>query len=240
MSENTATVKATETTETETVKPAPNADLENVALPTDLPEDDATALSMLEKLYGIFNKVTNRVREHRAHDKGDDVVNALLNDPEQYSQHPDLAEAIEKLSRAKEAVKKFTELTNTLAASIVAENSEDDFDVDKSRQDIQALRKEGTDLYKTVLAVFEFSDKVTIVKDDSGKVEDVVSEGAWGDALEKVSKFPNVRGTRGAAPAGNSETAKIREWANENGFTVSSRGRIQADVIAAYEAAHAE
>ncbi|ALJ21644.1 histone-like nucleoid-structuring protein Lsr2 [Microbacterium sp. No. 7] len=36
----------------------------------------------------------------------------------------------------------------------------------------------------------------------------------------------------------SSELAAIRAWASDNGFAVSSRGRIPANVIAAYEAAH--
>ncbi|GEE03837.1 protein lsr2 precursor [Gordonia spumicola] len=42
--------------------------------------------------------------------------------------------------------------------------------------------------------------------------------------------------TGGTRPAAN--TRVIREWANANGFTVSDRGRIPADVLAAYEAAN--
>lgn len=40
------------------------------------------------------------------------------------------------------------------------------------------------------------------------------------------------------AGAKNSETTKIREWARANGFTIGDRGRIKADILAAYTAAH--
>lgn len=47
---------------------------------------------------------------------------------------------------------------------------------------------------------------------------------------------------RAAAPrrraARNSETVKIREWAKSQGIKVSERGRIAADVLEAYYAAH--
>ena len=36
----------------------------------------------------------------------------------------------------------------------------------------------------------------------------------------------------------NKESAKIREWANQNGHNLPERGRIPDDVIAAYHAAH--
>lgn len=41
------------------------------------------------------------------------------------------------------------------------------------------------------------------------------------------------RARRGASKS--SDLAAIRAWANDNGFTVSSRGRIPANVVEAYE-----
>ena len=35
-------------------------------------------------------------------------------------------------------------------------------------------------------------------------------------------------------------TAAVREWATENGYSVSARGRIPGDIIAAYSEAHGE
>ena len=57
-------------------------------------------------------------------------------------------------------------------------------------------------------------------------------------ASRVVSRAPQRRAAAGtgARPAAN--TRVIREWANANGFTVSDRGRIPADVLAAYEAAN--
>lgn len=40
------------------------------------------------------------------------------------------------------------------------------------------------------------------------------------------------------ASSGRSNTKAIREWANANGYTVSDRGRVPADIIEAYDAAH--
>jgi Lsr2 len=50
---------------------------------------------------------------------------------------------------------------------------------------------------------------------------------------------PARRSTTRARPTGSSKSdlAAIREWANANGYTVSDRGRIAADVQAAYHAA---
>ncbi|MCK2024680.1 Lsr2 family protein [Microbacterium sp. SSW1-47] len=38
-------------------------------------------------------------------------------------------------------------------------------------------------------------------------------------------------------PARNPEVAAIRAWANENGYTLSERGRIPAPILEAYKAA---
>jgi hypothetical protein len=50
------------------------------------------------------------------------------------------------------------------------------------------------------------------------------------------------RGTAptGATPAANREQTKaIRDWARQNGFELSDRGRIPSNVIEAFDAAHA-
>lgn len=59
---------------------------------------------------------------------------------------------------------------------------------------------------------------------------------------EYVSKAQRV--TRGRvrkatrAAAGTIDTRKVRQWATDNGYTVSDRGRIPAEIVAAYEAAN--
>lgn len=45
-------------------------------------------------------------------------------------------------------------------------------------------------------------------------------------------------GARKSAPAGGATPGEIRSWASDNGFEVPERGRISAEVRAAYEAAH--
>jgi hypothetical protein len=43
---------------------------------------------------------------------------------------------------------------------------------------------------------------------------------------------------RSAGPAGKEQLTAIREWARKNGYEVSDRGRIKAEVVEAFEAAH--
>ncbi|MFD2395529.1 Lsr2 family protein [Dietzia aerolata] len=43
---------------------------------------------------------------------------------------------------------------------------------------------------------------------------------------------------RSSSSAAKGETGKIRAWARENGYTVSDRGRIPAEIMEAYNAAN--
>ena len=61
----------------------------------------------------------------------------------------------------------------------------------------------------------------------------------WVANARKISGRPAGRAARGVRSTGRSSDAtKIREWARTNGYTVSERGRISADIRAACEAAH--
>jgi hypothetical protein len=68
---------------------------------------------------------------------------------------------------------------------------------------------------------------------------------AVGGFVESARKAKAGKGAaavrkRGSATAGPSrkQTAAIREWARNNGLNVSGRGRISAEVISAFNAAH--
>ena len=68
-------------------------------------------------------------------------------------------------------------------------------------------------------------------------------EEALAPFIEKAERVGGRGRARKAAPRSSSSrsssnTAAIREWAKANGFQVSDRGRIPADVVAAYEAAN--
>ncbi|MEU6079926.1 Lsr2 family protein [Streptomyces sp. NPDC047108] len=47
------------------------------------------------------------------------------------------------------------------------------------------------------------------------------------------------RKARAAASGGSQDTAKIRAWAKENGYSVNDRGRVPAEIREAYEKANA-
>lgn len=57
------------------------------------------------------------------------------------------------------------------------------------------------------------------------------------NAARKADVATRTKGSTGPrAPKGDLKA--IRDWANANGYTVSSRGRIPGDVQSAYNAAH--
>ncbi|MFE0151374.1 Lsr2 family protein [Nonomuraea sp. NPDC059007] len=61
------------------------------------------------------------------------------------------------------------------------------------------------------------------------------------EAAREVRGEPILRRRGGAAARAKlsrDQSAKIRTWAKDNGLNVSERGRIAADVVAKYEAAH--
>lgn len=47
-----------------------------------------------------------------------------------------------------------------------------------------------------------------------------------------------ISGRRGTVSRGPSESQKIREWAKSNGYQVSDRGRVSAEIREAYAKAH--
>ncbi|MBN6192477.1 MULTISPECIES: histone-like nucleoid-structuring protein Lsr2 [Microbacterium] len=51
------------------------------------------------------------------------------------------------------------------------------------------------------------------------------------------SSAPSRSSSTRKRPARNPEVAAIRAWANENGYTLSERGRIPAPILEAYKAA---
>ena len=57
-------------------------------------------------------------------------------------------------------------------------------------------------------------------------------------ATPRRTRRKSAKSTTGGSNS-TTPSAKVRAWAAENGMPVNSRGRIPADILAAYEAAHA-
>ena len=58
--------------------------------------------------------------------------------------------------------------------------------------------------------------------------------------VNAARKAGGGRPQRAKAPAGgrSNDSAQIRQWARDNGYTVNSRGRIQAEIQEAYQKAN--
>lgn len=84
---------------------------------------------------------------------------------------------------------------------------------------------------------------------DGTEYEIDLNEGHANELREALARFTNagrkVAGGRGRSAArtrssssGGPDAKAVRLWAAENGIQVNTRGRIQADVVEKYEAAH--
>lgn len=247
MTEQTMNTETLEATETEAAKTPKVNDVAPIPFPDDLPTD-SVATPLLEQLYSLSNDVREMVKTHREFDKGDDAAASIIRDAEAFEGETDdeFILSVRKLAKLKEAVKSLTASIEANAQAQAAEQDGNGFDADKSRQDIRAKRSEASELYKTILTVFELTGKVRVTRSATGAVEDVEPLDEYGEALDAVSKLPNVRGSKGTgSTGGNSETAKVRAWAKEEfaagriATEVGDKGRIPQDVQDAYAAAHA-
>ncbi|MBV7708073.1 Lsr2 family protein [Nocardia nova] len=62
----------------------------------------------------------------------------------------------------------------------------------------------------------------------------------WTEPARRVGRIPRGKNktTETRPTADRRQTATIRDWARENGYEVSKRGRIHKDIIDAYNKAH--
>lgn len=102
------------------------------------------------------------------------------------------------------------------------------------------------DIDGTVLGVGE-GETVHFSLNSTAYEIDLTSENAdaFREALEpyiSAARRASSASSRGGASRkrspGSPETAAIREWANNNGYTVSERGRVPGTIVDAYRAAH--
>ncbi len=90
------------------------------------------------------------------------------------------------------------------------------------------------------------SYEIDLSEDNAEKLRDALAgyvagarrvDGSRRSTRAKTAK--PARAARGSRTAPDREqTAAIREWARANGYEVSERGRLSANVLAAFEAAH--
>lgn len=84
------------------------------------------------------------------------------------------------------------------------------------------------------------SYEIDLTSENAAKLRDGLAP--WVGHARKASGRSTGSGARASsaprAARGSSNAQDIRDWAKSNGYTVSDRGRISAEVKAAYDAAH--
>ncbi|WP_377639474.1 Lsr2 family protein [Oryzobacter terrae] len=83
------------------------------------------------------------------------------------------------------------------------------------------------------------SYEIDLTSDNAARLRDELA--VWiGHAERTGGRKSGGRATRSASRGGSkTDLSAVREWARSNGHQVSDRGRISADVQAAYDKAHA-
>ena len=93
---------------------------------------------------------------------------------------------------------------------------------------------------RTVEFAFDGSSyEIDLSNDNVDKFRDAISDYIAAARKTNGRRTNGAPKSSGAPKRGNSEElAKIRQWAKESGYEVSSRGRISTQVQEAYAAAH--
>ena len=82
--------------------------------------------------------------------------------------------------------------------------------------------------------------EIDLTSDNAAKLRDALAQ--WVGSARKVSGRSSGRSARSTSSspraARSNEAQEIREWAKANGYQVSERGRISAEVKKAYDDAH--
>lgn len=103
---------------------------------------------------------------------------------------------------------------------------------------------DGSEAADTVaFALDGVSYEIDLNEENAEKLRDALAGYVAGarrvDGSRRAGRAKAAKPARGSRTAPDREqTAAIREWARANGFEVSERGRLSANVLAAFEAAH--
>lgn len=95
---------------------------------------------------------------------------------------------------------------------------------------------DGSDAEETVtFALDGVTYEIDLNTKNAAKLRDAFAP--WVGAARR-SGGRKIAGRRGTARSGPSESQKIREWAKANGYQISDRGRVSAEIREAYAKAH--
>ena len=95
---------------------------------------------------------------------------------------------------------------------------------------------DGSDATETVTFGLDgLSYEIDLSSGNAGRLRKELSQ--YVEHARQSSNGPSRR-RRPRSGAGREQSARIREWAKSRGFKVNERGRIPANIVAEYEAAH--
>ena len=96
--------------------------------------------------------------------------------------------------------------------------------------------EEGASTHRFGYAGTEY--EIDLVDGNSEKLRQALDPFIQAARKASPSRQRSSGGASRPSPTRKNDPAKVREWARENGHTISERGRVPAEVTAAYEAAH--
>lgn len=105
-------------------------------------------------------------------------------------------------------------------------------------QKVQIMLVDDVDGSEATQTVYFALDGVSYEIDlnDANAAELRQSMGRWLDSARRVRG--RARAPRARAMQARTDLALVRSWARKNGYTVSDRGRVSADILEAYDAAN--
>ena len=189
---------------------------------------------LLDAVYGPYNELIEKINSFKSMGDLDTLAKNEIENAEKDSEIGLLRDRVALMkSKIAETEKLLTETSRAQAA----EKLDPDFDELKARVDIKETRAHAGDMFKVAFSTFEVLGHVETIKEPL-KSPELVALNDIGEALLLAQNTPNIKGTKGSAPQGENKTTLVREWAKAQGKEVSDRGRIAAEIIAEYEAAH--
>ena len=94
---------------------------------------------------------------------------------------------------------------------------------------------DGSDASQTVTFGLDGAEyEIDLTDENASKLREALAP--YTESGRKVARARRRAPARNAATSSN--TAQVREWARQNGYTVSDRGRVPAEVQQAFTAAH--
>src|SRR4030095_1708788 len=173
-------------------------------------EFNAVAEAVVAKATSETQALHDLAKQLKAKSGNAEAVKAWIEtseDPEIVKERETIAAALAKIAEKKKA------LEEVAKAALVP----DDFDVDGKTKEFKERR------VKVRTLLLQSKGTLEAFEQDTSALE---------EALENL---PNISGGISASGKSPAEMQAIRDWANDNGYEVAERGRIKADIIAAYD-----